>query len=192
MRIPVIFHNLRGCDSPFTMQNIGKLVEEKNKLNWTSFQIIWRNIMAFTLNNNLVFLDSFQFMSSSLVKLVDNLITCRQYQIRKTKVQERWKIQTYETQRCLFLWQQGQLWKIWRNTAATKRRILLTVNSDWWAHNRWRIWTCSKCLKDIKIENYGWISQFVSAKWCIVVGWCVWKFQKDMFCNYINFRFEQN
>lgn len=144
VRIPVILHNLRGYDSQFTMQNLGKLVEEKNKLNWTSFQIIWRNIMAFTVNNNLVFRDSFQFMSSSLVKFVDNLITWRQFQIRKTKVQERWKIQTYETKRCLFLWQQGQLWKIWRNTAATKRRVLLTVNSDWWANNRWRIWTCSK------------------------------------------------
>ena len=66
--IPVIFHNLRGYDSHFIMQEIGKLKQEIN--------VIPNNMvkyMAFMLGKHLVFLDSFQFMSSSLDSLVNNL-----------------------------------------------------------------------------------------------------------------------
>ena len=66
--IPVIFHNLRGCDSHFIMQEIGKF-------NW-KINVIPNNMeryMSFMLGDHLVFLDSFQFMSSSLEKLVSNL-----------------------------------------------------------------------------------------------------------------------
>ena len=37
------------------------------------FPTIWENILLFILGYNLVFIDSFQFMSSSLDKLVSNL-----------------------------------------------------------------------------------------------------------------------
>lgn len=62
-KIPVIFHNLRGYDSHFIMQEIGKLGKEIN--------VIPNNMekyMAFLLGKHLVFIDSFQFMLSSLEK----------------------------------------------------------------------------------------------------------------------------
>ena len=67
-KIPVIFHNLRGYDSHFIMQEIGKFKQNIN--------VIPNNMeeyMAFMLGNHLVFIDSFQFMSSSLERLVGNL-----------------------------------------------------------------------------------------------------------------------
>ena len=67
-KIPVIFHNLRGYDSHFIMQEIGKFNMDIN--------VIPNNMekyMAFMLGKHLVFLDSFQFMSSSLDSLVGNL-----------------------------------------------------------------------------------------------------------------------
>ena len=82
IKIPVIFHNLRGYDSHFIMQEIGAIVKDhayKNKKG----EVIEMNInatpnniekyMAFMLGNHLTFIDSFQFMSSSLEKLVSNL-----------------------------------------------------------------------------------------------------------------------
>ena len=67
-KIPVIFHNLRGYDSHFIMQEIGKFKQDIN--------VIPNNMekyMAFMLGRHLVFLDSFQFMSSSLDSLASNL-----------------------------------------------------------------------------------------------------------------------
>ena len=67
-KIPVIFHNLRGYDGHFIMQEIGKFKENIN--------VIPNNMekyMAFMIGKNLTFIDSFQFMSSSLEKLVSNL-----------------------------------------------------------------------------------------------------------------------
>lgn len=67
-KIPVIFHNLRGYDSHFIMQEIGKFGQDIN--------VIPNNMekyMAFMIGKHLVFLDSFQFMSSSLDNLVKNL-----------------------------------------------------------------------------------------------------------------------
>lgn len=69
---PVMFHNLRGCDAHFIMQGIGKIGKERN----SGINCIPNNMeryMAFMLSNHLVFLDSFQFMSSSLDKLAENL-----------------------------------------------------------------------------------------------------------------------
>ena len=66
--IPVTFHNLRGYDSHFIMQEIGKFKQDIN--------VIPNNMekyMAFMLGKHLVFLDSFQFMSSGLDKLASNL-----------------------------------------------------------------------------------------------------------------------
>ena len=82
LKIPVIFHNLRGYDSHFIMQEIGAIVKQytyKNKkgqeqqMNINAIPNNMEKYMAFMLGNHLVFLDSFQFMSSSLYKLVSNL-----------------------------------------------------------------------------------------------------------------------
>ena len=82
IKIPVIFHNLRGYDSHFIMQQIGKIAknhackdkkgeEQNQKINTIPNNM--EQYMAFMLGKHLMFLDSFQFMSSSLDKLVSNL-----------------------------------------------------------------------------------------------------------------------
>ena len=81
-KIPVIFHNLCGYDSHFIMQEIGELVKkntyknkkgEKCQMNINAIPNNMEKYMAFMLGNHLTFIDSFQFMSSSLEKLVSNL-----------------------------------------------------------------------------------------------------------------------
>ncbi|XP_068675341.1 uncharacterized protein [Montipora foliosa] len=81
-KIPVIFHNLRGYDSHFIMQEIGAIVKEneyinkkgeKCQMNINAIPNNMEKYMAFMLGNQLTFIDSFQFMSSSLDKLVSNL-----------------------------------------------------------------------------------------------------------------------
>ena len=59
-KVPVIFHNLRGYDSHFDVK-IDVIPSRLEKY------------MGFILNKNLVFIDSMQFMNSSLEKLVKNL-----------------------------------------------------------------------------------------------------------------------
>ena len=82
IKIPVIFHNLRGYDSHFIMQQIGEIAKEhtytnkkgeKVEMNINCIPNNMEKYMAFMLGNHLVFLDSFQFMSSSLDNLVKNL-----------------------------------------------------------------------------------------------------------------------
>ena len=76
LKIPVIFHNLRGYDSHFIMQQIGEIANkkgEKQDLNINAIPNNMEKYMAFMLRNHLTFIDSFQFMSSSLDKLVSNL-----------------------------------------------------------------------------------------------------------------------
>ena len=82
LKIPVIFHNLRGYDSHFIMQEIGEIVKnntytkkngEKCQMNINAIPNNMEKYMAFMLGNHLTFIDSFQFMSSSLEKLVCNL-----------------------------------------------------------------------------------------------------------------------
>ena len=82
IKIPVIFHNLRGYDSHFIMQQIGEIAKRhtyKNKrreechVNINCIPNNMEKYMAFMLGNHLVFLDSFQFMSSSLDNLIKNL-----------------------------------------------------------------------------------------------------------------------
>ena len=81
-KIPVIFHYSRGCNSHFIMQEIGQIAKKhtyKNKKGeeqQMTINVIPNNMekyMTFMLGKHLVFLDSFQFMSSSLEKLVSNL-----------------------------------------------------------------------------------------------------------------------
>ena len=82
IKIPVIFHNLRGYDSHFIMQQLGQVIKKhtyKNKkgedkeMNINAIPNNMEKYMAFMLGNHLTFIDSFQFMSSSLDKLVSNL-----------------------------------------------------------------------------------------------------------------------
>ena len=82
LKIPIIFHNLRGYDSHFIMQQIGEIAKkhaytnkkgEKQDLNINAIPKNMEKYMAFMLGNNLTFIDSFQFMSFSLDKLVSNL-----------------------------------------------------------------------------------------------------------------------
>ena len=81
-KIPVIFHNLRGYDSHFIMQQLGQIVKNNPYINskgkecFMSINAIPNNMekyLAFMLGFNLVFIDSFQFMSTSLNNLVNNL-----------------------------------------------------------------------------------------------------------------------
>ena len=82
IKIPVIFHNLRGYDSHFLIKEMGSFVKNheyknnKGEVKQMNINVIPQNIekyMAFMLGNHLNFIDSFQFMSSSLDKLVSNL-----------------------------------------------------------------------------------------------------------------------
>ena len=81
VKIPVIFHNLRRYDSHFIMQEIGAIVKnhaytnkkgEKCQMNINAIPNNMEKYMAFMLGNHLTFIDSFQFMSSGLEKLVNN------------------------------------------------------------------------------------------------------------------------
>ena len=85
VKIPVIFHNLRGYDSHFIMQEIGAIVKDyeytnkdgkKCQMNINAIPNNMEKYMAFMLGNHLTFLDSFQFMSSGLEKLVTNITKC--------------------------------------------------------------------------------------------------------------------
>ena len=82
VKIPVIFHNLKGYDSHFIIKEIGAIVKDyeyknnKGKKCQMNINVIPKNIetyMAFMLGNHLTFIDSFQFMNFSLEKLVSNL-----------------------------------------------------------------------------------------------------------------------
>ncbi|CAB4013255.1 Gastrula zinc finger [Paramuricea clavata] len=67
-KIPVVFHNLRGYDGNFIMQGVAELGEK--------IEVIANNMqkyMSFRVGKQLVFIDSMQFMSSSLEALVGNL-----------------------------------------------------------------------------------------------------------------------
>ena len=67
-KVPVIFHNLRGYDSHFIIQEIGEFDLDIGVIPTNS-----EKYMSFTWGKNLVFIDSFQFMPSSLEKLSSNL-----------------------------------------------------------------------------------------------------------------------
>ena len=67
-KIPVIFHNLRGYESHLILKEISKFDVKVNVI-----PNVLEKYMAFTINTNLVFTDSMQFMNSSLDSLVKNL-----------------------------------------------------------------------------------------------------------------------
>ena len=66
--VPVIFHNLRGYNSHLIFNELDKFD--------VKISVIPNGLekyMAFFFNKNLVFIDSMQFINSSLYKLVKNL-----------------------------------------------------------------------------------------------------------------------
>ena len=67
-KVPVIFHNLRGYDSCLIFNELDKF-----DVNISVIPNGLEKYMAF-LNKNLVFIDSMQFITSSLDKLVKNLL----------------------------------------------------------------------------------------------------------------------
>ena len=66
--IPVLFHNLKNYDSHLIMQELGKFNLKINVAPNGS-----EKYMSFTMYDKLSFIDSFQFLSSSLDSLVKNL-----------------------------------------------------------------------------------------------------------------------
>ena len=70
--IPVVFHNLRSYDSHFIMQHIGD-VAEKERLQVGVIPNNMERYMSFTLGKQRRFIDSLQFIQSSLSKFVGNL-----------------------------------------------------------------------------------------------------------------------
>ena len=67
-KIPVIFHNLRGYDSYLIIKEVSKF-DVKVSVIPNGLE----KYMAFIINRNLTFIDSMQFMNSSLDSLVKNL-----------------------------------------------------------------------------------------------------------------------
>ena len=67
-KIPVIFHNLKVYDSHLIFSVLHKFDLKINVI-----PNVLEKYMEFFLNKNLVFIDSIQFMNSSLDKLVKNL-----------------------------------------------------------------------------------------------------------------------
>ena len=92
LKMPVIFHNLKGYDCHFIMQNLGKLINEdsvydinefeepdgevhevKSSINISVIASNFEKYMGFRLGKHLTFMDSFSFMSQSLDRLSSNL-----------------------------------------------------------------------------------------------------------------------
>ena len=63
-----MFHNLRGYDSHLIIKGISKFDVKVSVM-----PIVLEKCMTFIINRTLVFIDSMQFMSSSLDSLVRNL-----------------------------------------------------------------------------------------------------------------------
>ena len=78
IKIPVIFHNLKGYDSHFIIEKLGDIIKEKNLKGEEppNVNVIATNAEKYTaiyLNKHLAFIDSFQFMPSPLANLAKNL-----------------------------------------------------------------------------------------------------------------------
>ena len=67
-KLPIIFHNLRGYDSHLFFKELSKF-----NCNINVIPNGLEKYMSFTLNKNIIFIDSMLFMNSSLDKLVKNL-----------------------------------------------------------------------------------------------------------------------
>lgn len=69
---PVIFHNLRGYDSHFIIKQAYSILKEIGNPKIDAIPNSYEKFMSFNIGD-LRFIDSFQFMASSLEKLVENL-----------------------------------------------------------------------------------------------------------------------
>ena len=72
IKIPVVFHNLKGYDSHFIMNELGEFIKGQD----IKIDVIAQNAekyMAFYLGNHIAFIDSLAFLNSSLDKLSSNL-----------------------------------------------------------------------------------------------------------------------
>ena len=67
-KVSAIFHNLKNYDSHLIMQELGKF---NIKINFIPNGLEMH--MRFSINSNLSFIDSFQFLNSSLDSLVKDL-----------------------------------------------------------------------------------------------------------------------
>jgi hypothetical protein len=105
-KIPVIFHNLKGYDSHFIMQEIGKITKNHThndkQMNINVIPNNMEKYMAFMLGKNLTFIDSFQFMSQSLNSLTNNLpeeafkYTSKLFQNNKLKLMKQKGLYPYD------------------------------------------------------------------------------------------------
>ena len=68
-KVPVIFHNLKGYDSHLIFKELSKF-----NVKISAIPNGLEKYMAFMINKNIVFIDSMQFMNSSLDSLVKNLM----------------------------------------------------------------------------------------------------------------------
>ena len=66
-KIPIVFDNLKNYDCHLIVQELGKFNVKVNII-----QNGLEKYMSFTINNKISFIDSFQFLSSSLDSLVRN------------------------------------------------------------------------------------------------------------------------
>ena len=73
LKIPVIFHNLKGYDCHFIMQKIGDLVRQDVNIDVGVIASNFEKYIGLRLGNHLTFKDSFSFMSQSLDRLSSNL-----------------------------------------------------------------------------------------------------------------------
>ena len=69
-KIPVIFHNLKGCGGHLIIKEVSKFDIKVSVIP----NGLEKYMASFTINRNLVFIDSMQFMNFSLDSLVKNLI----------------------------------------------------------------------------------------------------------------------
>ena len=67
-KVSIKVHNLKRCDNHLIINEIGKINVKVDVIT-----NVLEKYMAFTVNKNLVFIDSKQFIDSSLEKLVKNL-----------------------------------------------------------------------------------------------------------------------
>ena len=72
IKIPVIFHNLKGYDSHFIIEKLGDIIKQEP----LNVKVIAANAEKYTaiyLDKHLAFIDSYHFMASPLAKLAKNL-----------------------------------------------------------------------------------------------------------------------